>query len=183
MRLRVDKNTNLELINLSHANELFKLTDANRRFLKKWLPWVDHTNTVDDTKNFISRTRKNTDGNNGLQFAIKYKGKIAGMIGLVEISRVRSKTEIGYWLAEEYNGKGIMTKACKTLVDYCFKNLKLRHVIIGCDVKNKPSRRIPERLGFFKQGILKRDGFAGGKFADHAIYSMRKMEWDEQRKK
>ena len=183
MKLKADKSINLELINQSHAEDLYKLTDCNRKFLRKWLPWVDHTKTVDDTKNFIKRTQKKTDGNEGLQFAIKYKGKIAGMIGLVEISKVRNKTEIGYWLAEEYNGKGIMTKACKTLVDYCFNKLNLKHVIIGCDIKNKSSRRIPERLGFFKQGILKRDGYHEGIFADHVIYSMRKMEWNEQRKK
>ena len=172
-----DKNLKLELISLSHADELYRLTDDNRIFLIKWLPWVKHTNSVKDTKDFIKGRLKNHIKKESLNFIIIYKNKIAGNISLVEISKFRNLAEIGYWLAEEYNGKGLMTRSCKALVDHCFYELKLNRLIIKCETRNKASQRIPERLGFYKQGVLKRDGFYNDKYVDHVQFSMYKLEW------
>ncbi|MEO8210989.1 MAG: GNAT family protein, partial [bacterium] len=177
MIILINKNLNLELLKGSHSKELFELTDYNRTFLKKWLSWVDFTITEKDTLNFIERSKKKFDANNGMEFIIKYNGKIVGEIGLVEIGKFERRTEIGYWLAENYNGKGIMTKSCRALAEYCFNTLNLTRIIIRCDVKNNPSRGVPERLGFFKQGILKRDGFENGVYVNHVQYSIRKKEW------
>ncbi len=172
-------NRKLKLVSIrkSHANELFDLTNRNRVFLDKWLPWVKHTNNVSDTMEFIRTSLKKEKAKKGFNSLIYYENELAGIIGLVEICTVRSNTEIGYWLGEEYNGKGIMTKCCGALTDYCFKELNLNRVLILCEKGNKASRKIPERLGFFKQGILKRNGFYNNKYADHVQYSMFKREW------
>lgn len=177
MILVIDKYLKLELINLSHAEELYRLTDNNRKFLDKWLPWVKHTNSDKDTKEFIKGCLKKHIKGEGFNFVILYKNKIAGNVSLVEISKFRNQAEIGYWLAEKYSGKGLMTRSCKALVDLCFDELKLNRVIIKCETRNKASQRIPERLGFYKQGVLKRDGFNNDKYVDHVQYSMFKREW------
>ncbi|MBK6772111.1 MAG: GNAT family N-acetyltransferase [Ignavibacteria bacterium] len=70
-----------------------------------------------------------------------------------------------------------MTKSCKSLIDHCFKELNLNRVIIKCETRNKASQRIPERLGFCKQGVIKRDSFYNDKYDDHVQYSMFKGEW------
>ncbi len=177
MNLVIDKNLKLELIKLYHADELFRLTDENRKFLDKWLPWVKHTNSVKDTKQFITGCLEKHKNREGFNFSILYKNKIAGHISIVEISKFRNQAEIGYWLAEKYNRKGLMTKSCKALVDHCFEELKLNRIIIKCETRNKASQRIPVRLGFFKQGVLRQDGFYKNKYADHVQYSMFKREW------
>ncbi|MBK6772109.1 MAG: hypothetical protein IPG78_08290 [Ignavibacteria bacterium] len=51
MNIIIDKNLKLELISLSHVDELYRLTDDNRKFLNKWLPWVKQTNNVLIQKN------------------------------------------------------------------------------------------------------------------------------------
>ncbi len=81
MKLVIDKNLKLELLSFSHASELFRLTDDNRKFLNKWLPWVKHTNSVKDTKEFIRRMRlpKHNIKGEGLNFAcyfIKIKSQV-----------------------------------------------------------------------------------------------------------
>lgn len=177
MNIIIDKNLKLELISLSHADELYRLTDDNRKFLNKWLPWVKHTNSVKDTREYIKKCLIHQKKKDGLNFIILYKNKIAGNIGIVEISKFRNQGEIGYWLAEEYNRKGLMTRSCKALIDYSFDELKLNRVIIKCETRNKASQRIPERLGFYKQGVLKRDGFYNDKYVDHVQFSMYKREW------
>ncbi|MBL8007500.1 MAG: GNAT family N-acetyltransferase [Ignavibacteria bacterium] len=175
--IKVSSNIKLELIRKSHAKELFALTDSNRKYLRKWLPWVDGNVSVNETMAFIIRSIRQNKRNDGFNCAVLYKGKISGVIGLTEISRFNNRTEIGYWLGEEFTGKGIMTKSCKALADYCFKKLKVNRIIIRCEVNNKKSRMIPERLGFFKQGILKHDGIRNGRYLNLVQYSVYKNEW------
>lgn len=177
MNIIIDKRLNLVQIKLSYAKELFNLTEENRVYLDKWLPWVKHTNSVKDTREYIKKCLIHQKKKDGLNFIILYKNKIAGNIGIVEISKFRNQGEIGYWLAEELNGKGLMTKSCKELVDHSFNELKLNRIIIKCETRNKASQRIPERLGFYKQGVLKRDGFYNDKYVDHVQFSMYKREW------
>lgn len=179
MNLVIDKILNLEPISLSHADELYRLTDDNRKFLGKWLPWVKHTNSVKDTKEFIKECQKKSKKKEGFNYVILYRNKVTGTISLVEISRFRNQAEIGYWLAEEFNGKGIMTRSCRAIVNHCFKDLNLSRVIIRCDKRNKESRKIPEKLGFYNQGILKRDGFYEDVYVDHVQYLMRRKDWSE----
>ncbi|HMS65929.1 MAG TPA: GNAT family protein [Ignavibacteria bacterium] len=173
----IDKKLKLVSLKESHAKDLYNLTDTNRDYLNKWLPWVKLTNSVSDTKKFIRSSMRKSKAKKGFDCLIYYDNKIAGTIGLVEICTVRSNAEIGYWLAENFTGKGIMTKCCEVLTDHCFQKLKLNRVVIKCEVKNKASRSIPERLKFFNQGILKCDGFYNDKYVDHVQYSMFKREW------
>ena len=179
MNIIIDKRLKLVQIKLSYAKELFNLTEENRVYLDKWLPWVKQTNNVSDTKDFIRNSIKKSKEKNGFDCLIIYNNKIAGVIGLVEINKARNVTEIGYWLGEKYTGKGIMTKSCKVLTDHCFKELKLNRVIIKCEISNKASQHIPERLGYFKQGVMKRDSFYNEKYEDNVQYSMFKREWDK----
>lgn len=177
MNIIIDKRLKLVQIKLSYAKELFNLTEENRVYLDKWLPWVKQTNNVSDTKDFIRNSILKSKEKNGFDCLIIYNNKIAGVIGLVEINKARNVTEIGYWLGEKYTGKGIMTKSCKVLTEHCFKELKLNRVIIKCEISNKASQHIPERLGYFKQGVMKRDSFYNEKYEDNVQYSMFKREW------
>jgi ribosomal-protein-serine acetyltransferase len=76
-------NERLQLIPLeaSDAAELFSLTDANRSYLRNWLPWLDSICRVDDTRAFIRAAQLQIGRNNGGQLAIKFDGRIAGVIG------------------------------------------------------------------------------------------------------
>ena len=51
--IRVDEDTNLCMIEERHAQELYDLVDANRAYLREWLPWVDYETSVEDSKAFI----------------------------------------------------------------------------------------------------------------------------------
>lgn len=177
MNIQIDDNLKLELLNEAHAGELFALTDKNRKYLKKWLPWVDGTQTVKDTLSFITGSKKQFRKNQSLQFAIKYENKLCGMIGLVLIDNMNRKAEIGYWLASKYTGKGIMTKASKSLIKHCFDKLKLNRIFIRCAPGNGRSIGIPERLNFTKEGMLRHDTVLNGRFEDSIIFSLLKDDW------
>jgi len=90
---------------------------------------------------------------------------------------MNKNVEIGYWLAKEFEGKGLMTKSCKVLVDYAFHESKLKRVQIRCATGNVKSCRIPERLGFRKEGLVLQAEYLYGRFVDLVVYGMTDIQW------
>jgi ribosomal-protein-serine acetyltransferase len=110
---------------------------------------VDLIRTVEDRRNFIRQEAlKQLAENDGLQGGIWHKGRLAGVVECHSIDWQNRSTTLGYWLGEGFQGKGIMTEACRALVNYAFKELRLNRVGIACATENHRSRVIPERLGF-----------------------------------
>jgi ribosomal-protein-serine acetyltransferase len=75
------ENTELRLLEEQHAERLADLTERNRERLRTWLPWVDASRTVEDSKNFIRSTLKQFAENNGFQAGIWHEGRLAGVVG------------------------------------------------------------------------------------------------------
>jgi ribosomal-protein-serine acetyltransferase len=175
--LMQDEDVCLRLFNHQDAKELFCLTDSSRHYLREWLPWVDHTTTVEDSKSFIVMTLQQFASNNGFQTGIWYQGELAGVIGFHGMDWVNKKASIGYWLGEQFQGKGLMTKACHVFVRHAFTQLQLNRLEIRCAVGNKKSRAIPERLGFRKEGVVREAEWICDHFVDHVIYGMLTREW------
>jgi ribosomal-protein-serine acetyltransferase len=82
-----------------------------------------------------------------------------------------------YWVSLAHQGKGLVTKACVSLVDYGFSSLKLNKIIISCAVGNKRSRAIAEKLGFELEGILTANEKVNGVLLDHTVYSLTMEKW------
>src|SRR5687768_6830448 len=128
----LDENTELRLLERSHAEELFRLSHQNRNYLRQWLPWLDETRSPKDTENFIEMTKKQFAANNGFQSGIWQSSKIIGVIGFHGIDWNNQNTSIGYWIGESFQGKGVMTKACRAYINHAFHDLGLQRVEIRC---------------------------------------------------
>ena len=76
--LKIDENVSLKLIEINDAERVFELTDQSRKYLKEWLPWLDFTNSVEDTKDFIRGCLKGYGENNSLNTVILFNGEIYG---------------------------------------------------------------------------------------------------------
>lgn len=173
----IDEDTELRLLEEQHAEALFALTDENREYLREWLPWLDDVTALSDTQEFIMRSLEQFSNNDGFQAGIWFQGELAGVIGFHEIDWVNRKTSIGYWLGATFQGRGLVTQACRALVDYAFDELRLNHVEIQCAVENRKSRAIPERLGFEEEGVILLAEWLYGHFVDHVVYGMLRGEW------
>ncbi len=101
---RLDEESWLKLLTVEDAERLFALVDSCRPHLRKWLPWVDSTKTVEDSKAFIAGGLRKFAAGNGFEAGIWHKGQLAGVIGLHYIDRANKKTSIGYWLGSSFKG-------------------------------------------------------------------------------
>jgi len=88
-------------------------------------------------------------------FAIVYNEKVIGSIGIEEYSEALlpelkdiSARELGYVLAKDYWGQGLMPEACEEIIKYMFNDLKLDKIVCGHFKSNKQSKRVQEKLGF-----------------------------------
>jgi ribosomal-protein-serine acetyltransferase len=162
----------LRLLHISDAEELCELISANSNYLRQWMPWVDSTNNVAHSENFIRSTLQQFANNEGFAAAICEDDRIIGIVGLNRIDRDNRIGYIGYWLAKHYQGKGIMTSSCQLLINYAFDTLNLNRLVITCATENQRSRAIPLRLGFTHEGIIRDAEWLYDCFVDHDIYSL-----------
>ncbi len=176
--IRVNEDIELRSLENKNAKELYHLIDNNRLYLREWLPWVGGTTSVEVIKQFIKSSKKQQADNNGFQAGIFYKGKIAGIAGLHGIDWSNKKTSIGYWMAAEYQGNGIMTQCCKAIINHVIKELGLNRVEIRAAEFNKKSRAVPERLGFTMEGISRQVEWLYDHYADHVIYAILAKDWE-----
>jgi ribosomal-protein-serine acetyltransferase len=177
MHITADESVSIALVDDSHAPALFELVNANRPHLREWLPWVDHMQTVEQFLNFIAQSKKKEAAGTDFAFMILYNGVAAGRIGIYNIDNQNKIGAIGYWLGAAFAGKGITTKACRALIDYCFTVLDINRIEIKCGTGNHKSQAVAERLGFNKEGIIRRGELLYNNFIDLYLYAMLKADW------
>ena len=177
MKIQVDETISLEFLDETDAVSLLNLVNANRAYLRKWLPWVDSMQTVANFKQYIIDSNKQAVDKTDFGYAIIIDKNIVGRIGMHRINRQNKIGEIGYWLSDDLQGRGIITKCCKALISHGFTTLNLNRIEIKCAVENEKSRAIAEKLQFKQEGILKQAEWLNGKFIDLYLYAMLKEEW------
>jgi len=139
------------------------------RFLTDQFPYPY---TEEDGKIFLSSFSEGT--NTGI-FAIDVNGEAVGSIGIFPKSDIHSKNaEIGYWLAEEYWGKGIMSRAITWIVEYGFRTFDITRIFAGPFGTNIQSQRVLEKAGFKLEARFEKALFKNGEFIDELIYAIRK---------
>lgn len=189
-------NLSLELLAPHHAAELFAVVDANRNYLREWLPWLDMTRSVADIHRFIATAETHYLQGYGSQYVLRFdaagQSKICGVAGFHKIDKLHRRGAIGYWLAQSCEGQGLMTAVVEQLLAIGFagrvsnssggnegglKAIGLNKIEIHCAVNNKKSRAIPERLGFRYEATLRECEWLYDHYVDHAIYSMLVSEY------
>ncbi len=177
-RLQVSDHVSLQLFERHHAEGLFALVDANRVHLREWLGWVDGTTETSTYQEIVipAWLQQFADGN-GFTCGIYLEDELVGTIGLHEINRHLGQTSLGYYLGEKGLRKGVMTDVVRFVTNYCFEVLGLNRVVIECATGNVRSRRIPERLGFTEEGILRDAEKLYGTYHDIVVYAMLRRDW------
>lgn len=173
----VDHEVELKLLEPGDAEAMFRLTNANRSYLREWMAWIDNMKDVKDSLSFIESARTRWSKGEGITAGILFRGELCGTIDHHALSRLNRHTSVGYWLAESFQGRGIMTRACQAMVTYAFVGLGLHRVEIRAGVHNLKSRAVAERLGFTFEGVIRGGQWLCGRYIDLAVYGILAEEW------
>jgi ribosomal-protein-serine acetyltransferase len=174
---KVDEEIQLKILENDDALALFDLVEKNRFYLRQWLPWIDTNTTVEESLAFIRSSQEQYDQNFGFQCGIWFHHQLSGVIGFQRIDWLNRNVEIGYWLAEKFQGHGIATKSCRKMIDVAFNDYQLHRVQIRCATGNSKSRAIIERLGFISEGIIQEAEFLYDHYVDLHIFGMLADHW------
>lgn len=179
MKIDIKEDIYIRTMTPKDAGKVFPVIDANRAYLRPWLPWVDGTDSPAVVEEVIASWEKEWEAGTDFVFGIFKANKHIGNIGLHNMKRSNNSGMIGYWLAESEQAAGIMTDCVRALINYGFSALSLNRIYIHCADKNLKSRAIPERLGFILEGILQDGEFLYGNYFDLVVYGMLKRNWPD----
>jgi len=176
-RIEVDEEVVIREWTVADARLMFGLIDANRQHLRRWHQWVDNTRTVDDTRTFLETASSPEYLARTIAGIVEFHGNAVGVLGLGGLDSLNRTGEFGYWLAEDAQGKGIMTRACRALIDIAFGEREMHRIVIRTAGDNVRSRAVAERLGFTMEGFQREALLMQGGFCDAAVYSLLEQEW------
>lgn len=176
-RMSFRPDAELVLLEEHHAPLVYAAVERNREHLREWLPWVDATHSADTVATFIRKSLEQFARNEGFHAGIFEKGEFRGSVGFKPINWSDSKTEIGYWLEAGAQGRGLMTGACRAVIDHAFGHWNLHRIEIRVGVGNQKSAAIPQRLGFKLEGTERESFRVNGHLIDTERYAMLRPEW------
>ncbi|PQD95643.1 GNAT family N-acetyltransferase [Pradoshia eiseniae] len=177
----IDQEVSLRLFTEDDEEEFHQLIMNSKEHLKTWITWIDTVHSQEDTNESLTLRIALLAENGGypMWFAILYNGRMAGTIGFNEVDKTNRAGEIGYWLGNEFQGKGIMSKSFKAVIDYGFQQLKLNRIEAFIAAGNERSRALPEKFGFKEEGRIRQAEWLYDHYEDQIIYGLLAEDWKE----
>ncbi|QDX96952.1 GNAT family N-acetyltransferase [Pectobacterium carotovorum subsp. carotovorum] len=150
------------------ADALFSLIQQEKVRLRRTLPWPDSVKTVDDTRETIRANRKAFFDKTAAVYVIRWDDALAG---IVSFNTIQDKEGvIGYWIAEAFEGKGIVSQAVSTLITAYTDASLVERSVIKASTANTRSNAVAQRLGFRFHHTEKDAEQIGERWFDHNIY-------------
>lgn len=160
---------------LSDAKDL-AVALSNKKVQDNLRDGLPYPYTEQDGKEFIS-AMLSADESETFAFAITVDNMVIGSIGIFRQGNIHRQTaELGYYIAKEYWGKGIMTEAVKQICEYVFANSDIIRIYAEPFAYNIASCRVLEKAGFQYEGTLRSNAVKNGKVLDMKMYSLLKEE-------
>jgi ribosomal-protein-serine acetyltransferase len=160
----------LSPVSINDVDMIFQLVTKNRMHLRTWLNWVDSNTTVDQTSAFVQNRLQSHEKHTGITYTIWTNNVMIGIISFSRIDEINRIARIGYWIDEEYQGKGYTTHACRELIKLGFDILSLHRIEIAVARENEKSAAIPKRLGFTHEATLTDAEWINDHFTDLELY-------------
>jgi ribosomal-protein-alanine N-acetyltransferase len=119
------------------------------------------------------------DENIDINWAVTEKGsdKCIGIMGFYRTQPEHFRTELGYMITSEYWGKGYVTEAVKTLLDFAFSTLNFHSIMAVIDSRHTASERVLQKVGFVKEAHFKEDFYYNNEFTDTVMYGLLKRNF------
>ena len=159
------------------AEMIFASIDKCRETFLPWLGWVKNTHSPSHSLEFLQNVDKDWNDHKQFVYAICLDSAFIGLISILNVAWQHKRAEIGYWLDTDYTGKGLMSEAVTLVEKELFAN-DFNRIVIHTDVLNLKSAKIPQRLGYTHEGILRQELYSepNNRFRDINVFSKLKSD-------
>jgi ribosomal-protein-serine acetyltransferase len=140
----------------------------------KWMDWCHAEYSIDEARTWIESCQQNSAAGTAYEFALvdPTTGEFFGGAGVNQINTAHNFANIGYWVRQSLQGRGIATAAVRHLIEFAFTELKLTRVELVIRPDNLPSRRVAEKVGAALESIARNRIVSYGEAWEGAIYSL-----------
>ena len=162
------------------ADEMTEAVQVSQMELNEWLPWAHLGYSKGDATNYIRDSMKSWKEERAYDWAIRRlddPDRHVGNISVWFVSRSFKTGEIGYWVRTDDTARGVATEVGARALQVAFEELKMHRVILRIAVGNRSSERVAEKLGFFREGILREEIKVRGKWLDHSVWGLLEHEY------
>jgi ribosomal-protein-serine acetyltransferase len=153
----VSPTVTLRVLKDEDAATHFDLVDKNREGLSRWLFWVEESKSAADSLKFIRDSKQEIKDNESFPYGIWEDGQLVGTAGCVAWDRQTKTLELGAWLDQDHEGRGIVTDALRAVIEVTFSGTDTETIQVFCEPANTKSDNIPKRLGFKFVGQVERE--------------------------
>ena len=170
----------LRVAKMRDAKRLEALILGNRSWLRPWEATNPSSPNSFDVKAQLRGLIRQLDDQSGIPFVIEVQGQIQGQLNIANIMYGSvSSAVLGYWVAPEVAGQGVMPTAVALATDYLMDQVGLHRVEINIRPENQASLRVIQKLGFRYEGLKQRYIHINGDWRDHYVFALTKEELPE----
>jgi ribosomal-protein-serine acetyltransferase len=144
----------LEPVTPEHVPAMWEATRASLPELQRWMPWAQQASRS-NSREFAERAEDDWAAGRDYTFAVMREGEYIGGVG-VHSYRLEGVGELGYWIRTDRTRNGYTTEAAGAAVVFGFQTVGLYRLELRAGVENRASQRVAEKLGFKKEGTLRR---------------------------
>ena len=160
-----------------HAEEFATHADRSRAHLAPWLPWVEVVDDVDSARRWLQTYADRQARDEGRLYGIWVGGVLSGGT-LFRVFDTRSgMCELGVWLARECEGRGLVTRAARHMIDWAVGERGMTRVEWRTIPANERSTAVARRLGMTREGVLRASFPLGGVLHDTVVWALLADEW------
>lgn len=169
--IEVNDTLQLRAVNESHVSLLYQRVRKNSAWLQQTLNWPQFVLSEDDTRKSVLGNIMLHQRGYAKMFLIFAQDELVGVLSFNQIEPLNKAAYIGYWLDEDHQGKGIMSRALQALMHHYAERGEVRRFVIKCRVENQPSNQVALRNGFVLEGCMKQAEFLNGNYDDVNMYA------------
>ncbi len=173
----VDDDLCLKRVELTDADRLFAVIDANRAVILPWMRWVNEVTDVEVLRGMIGDWLKQTAETGCMTLGVELNGELVGAVFHIRPDKVNNVVEVGYWLAKSARGRGVATRAVRKMLDITFGDLGFNRVNVRVAPQNRASLALAERLGMVREGLTRQAWKVGDEYWDAVEFGVLAGEW------
>ncbi|MER5731748.1 GNAT family protein [Streptomyces sp. NPDC002138] len=160
-----------------HAEEFLAHMERGRDFIGVHIGFPDAATDLESARTLLTNYAQKAAADGGRLFGIRVDGTLMGGVLFRIFEADAGNCEIGCWLEPTAAGRGLITKACRILIDYAFHERGMHRVEWHASALNTKSLAVAERLGMTREGVLRESHLHRGVRQDTEIWSVLAHEW------
>ena len=164
------------------AVALYGAVLESRDEVRPWLLWTRNILSVEDAITYQRHTAVYFEAMESLTLGIFHKEekRLLGGICFHLCEWEMAQFEMGFWIRTSETGQGYASEAARKLIRFAFEDLAATRIEMWIEKDNRASRAVPEKIGFFLEGVMREKSF-GGQLQDFALYAMIRADYEKEK--